>query len=118
MTNLATLLRAAAELWDRFHGAHYDDRPTSCDWEVGHDAPPSDAWVDECLSDSHDPFEDLLDDEEGDDWRRWYDQHRTGGSSVPSAVASACLEDIREAGILHSVALLEITRKWGFEPRG
>lgn len=69
--------------------------------------------------DDFDELDDELDDEPDDerDWRRWYDSHRRHMGQVPVSVVSACLDDVREAGILHSVALLEIARKWGFDPR-
>lgn len=47
-------------------------------------------------------------------WRRLYHAHRETDGAVPRAIVSACLDDIREAGVLHSVALIEIARKWGF----
>ncbi len=52
------------------------------------------------------------------DWRRWYSSHKHGGDGeVPESVVRACLDDMREASVLHSVALLEIARKWGFSQR-
>lgn len=47
-------------------------------------------------------------------WRGLYRAHRDSDGTVPRAIVNACLDDIREAGVLHSVALIEIARKWGF----
>ena len=56
-----------------------------------------------------------LDDE--DSWLGLYGHHRPAEDPVPGAVVGAMLEDVQEAGVLHSVALLEIARKWGFSTR-
>lgn len=107
MIDIPHILRTTARLLEQARRAPATDPPAPPE-------PPRAADRME-LQDCLDPFDDLLDEDA--DWRRWYDEHREGGAPVPAAIVNACLEDIREAGILHSVAILEIARKWGLDAR-
>lgn len=112
MIDIPHILRATARLLERARRAPRHEAPGPTPDRLVE--PPCDGDRIE-LQDCLEPFDDLLDDDA--DWRRWYDEHRTAGHAVPAAVVHACLEDIREAGILHSVAILEIARKWGLDAR-
>ena len=136
-SNVARMLRTVAELWDQLAGdglprdlsaggppGQPGGTPATGPGAAGAsdgDHDPIDELVDALTDDANPRFDDFdeLDDEPDDerDWRRWYDSHRRHMGQVPVSVVSACLDDVREAGILHSVALLEIARKWGFDPR-
>lgn len=71
-----------------------------------HDDEPLDDDLGCCCDGGYDPAD-------GPDWRRWYDSHRHDVEHVPTPIVDACIEEIREATVLHAVAVLEIARKWG-----
>lgn len=118
MSDIARLLRAAARLWEHFRDTG------DASFVEAFPAPPGvgfDPFAGAAHTDAahghaaHTDADDADDGEEFEDWRRWYDAHRDNAGEVPQAIVNACLDDVREAGILHSVALLEIARKWGFD---
>lgn len=132
MLNLPTVLRAVAALIDqrtlRKTRAHavpeparnaYRQEPHECaicdafdipQWDDEGPWDEEDAWDDEACGRSLDGMDDETPPRR--DWRQLY--QRSDDGEVPVSVVQACFEDMHEASVLHSVALLEIARKWGF----
>ena len=92
------------------------------DTHAGRDADVSSGDDCECGCEGFDAFDDLVDTAEEEPrvkafaWRRWYDAPRAARPDVmPTALVDAFLNDLREATMLHSIAVRALVRKWGLE---